>query len=93
MFKPIGDRIVVEPEENKATDGGILLPDSIKNGDVKVGTVLAAGDGHYSDTGQFIKNPISVGDKVLFGYSVEFNHKNTTYHTLRGWDVFTILEK
>ena len=65
-LKPLGDRVVVEREEAKATTaGGIVLPDTAKDKPQK-GKVLAVGDGRITKDGKKRELQVKVGDSVLF---------------------------
>jgi chaperonin GroES len=65
-LKPLGDRVVVEREEAKATTaGGIVLPDTAKDKPQK-GKVLAVGDGRITKDGKRRELQVKVGDAVLF---------------------------
>ncbi|MCY4576630.1 MAG: co-chaperone GroES [Chloroflexi bacterium] len=65
-FQPLGDRIVIKPnEEEEVSKGGLLLPDTARERPQE-GEVIAAGPGRVSDTGQLIPMSLGVGDKVLF---------------------------
>ena len=47
-LKPVNDKIVVKPKEVKddhITEGGIILPDTVQDGTLIEGTVVAASDG------------------------------------------------
>ena len=65
-IKPLGNRVVVEPEEQEEiTSGGIVLPETAKEKPQK-GTILAAGPGERDDDGKRIPLDVKEGDKVLF---------------------------
>jgi chaperonin GroES len=65
-FQPLGDRVVVEREEAKATTaGGIVLPDTAKDKPQK-GKVVAVGDGRVAKDGKLRPLQVKVGDNVLF---------------------------
>src|SRR3954469_10675258 len=65
-IQPLGDRVVVEREEAKATTaGGIVLPDTAKDRPQK-GKVLAVGDGRITKDGKRRELQVKVGDAVLF---------------------------
>ncbi len=89
-FKPLGNRIVVEPNEEDAqmTAGGIYIPDTAKE-KPQEGTVVAAGPGKMSDDGKRIPMEIEVGDVV--GYSkyggTEYKEGDIEYMVLRDDDV------
>jgi chaperonin GroES len=65
-FKPLGDRVVVEPiEREQTTASGIILPETAKE-KPQEGKVLAVGPGRRDDAGKRIEMDVSVGDSVLF---------------------------
>jgi len=81
-LKPVNDKIVVKPKEVKndhITKGGIILPDTVQDGTLLEGKVVAASDGMYSATGTIIPLVVSEGDTILY-------NKNTlkAEHTIDG---------
>ena len=65
-IKPLGNRVVVEPEEQEdMTSGGIVLPETAKE-KPQQGKVLAAGPGERDDDGKRIPLDVKEGDIVLF---------------------------
>lgn len=65
-LKPLGNRVVVKPEEQEEiTAGGIVLPETAKEKPQK-GAVLAVGPGEYDEKGNRVPLDVKVGDKVLF---------------------------
>jgi chaperonin GroES len=66
-LKPLGDRVVVEPKEEKeVVHGGIVLPESAK-GKPTEGVVLAVGPGAVRDDGTREEMPVAKGDVVIYG--------------------------
>lgn len=65
LAKPIGDRLLLEIEVKEKTIGGIIIPDSVKTGDHKIATVVATGDGVYTQQGVKVPMTVKVGDRVL----------------------------
>jgi len=68
-LKPVNDKIVVKPKEVKndhITKGGIILPDTVQDGTLLEGEVVAASDGMYSATGTIIPLVVSEGDTILY---------------------------
>ena len=64
-IKPLGDRILVEPAEEKETKkGGIIIPDSAKEKPTE-GLVKALGTGKTDDDGKKVAFEVKVGDRVL----------------------------
>ena len=67
-IEPIGDRVVVMPQEaEQVTASGIVIPDTVKGDKPHQGVVLAVGKGGIdkdsTDPSKFLKP----GDVVLFG--------------------------
>ena len=67
-LKPVNDKIVVKPNENKEekTSGGIILPDTVQDGKLLEGKVIAASEGMYSAQGTMIPLVVSEGDTILY---------------------------
>ena len=80
-LKPVNDKIVVKPIENKEekTVGGIILPDTVQDGTLVEGKVVAVGDGMYSASGTLIPVICDVGDTILYNKNA---HK--AEHTIDG---------
>ena len=79
-LKPVNDKIVVKPNENKQeerTASGIILPDTVQDGTLIEGKVVAASDGMYSATGTMIPLVVSEGDTILYN-----KHAQTSEHTI-----------
>jgi len=92
-LKPLADRVVVEPSpaEDKSA-GGIILPDTAQE-KPQQGTVVSAGPGKASDSGNVIKMTVKEGDKVLYGkYSGnEITLDGTDYIIMRESDILAVL--
>ena len=68
-LKPVNDKIVVKPKETKneeVTAGGIILPDTVQDGTLVEGEVVAIGEGMYSASGTLIPVVVDVGDTILY---------------------------
>ena len=81
-LKPVNDKIVVkENEKNKEerTAGGIILPDTVQDGALVEGEVVAIGEGMYSASGTLIPVVVDVGDTILYNKNA---HK--AEHTIDG---------
>jgi chaperonin GroES len=64
-LKPLGDRVLVEPVEEKETKkGGIIIPDTAKEKPTE-GVIRALGTGKTDDDGKKIPFEVKVGDRVL----------------------------
>ena len=87
-MKPVNDKIVVKPnEKNKEekTVGGIILPDTVQDGMLLEGKVIAAGHGMYSANGNLIPLVVEVGDTILYN-----KHAQTQEYKLNGEDVIVM---
>ena len=80
-LKPVNDKIVVKKmsKEEEVTEAGILLPDTVQDGTLIEGEVVAASDGMYSATGTMIPLVVSEGDTILYNKNA---HK--AEHTVGG---------
>lgn len=66
MIEAVFDSILIEPGklEDRKKGSNIIIPDVGKEKNIG-GTVVSAGPGKYTVTGQFIPTTIKVGDKVI----------------------------
>ena len=63
--KPLGDRVLVEPvEEKEVKKGGIIIPDTAKE-KPQEGKVVALGTGKTDDEGKKLPFEVKIGDRVL----------------------------
>ena len=94
-LRPLQDRILVKRvEEETATKGGIIIPDTAKEKPAE-GEVVAVGQGKFDDDGDRIALEVKVGDRILFGkYSgTEVKIEGDEYLIMREDDVLGIIEK
>ena len=92
--KPIGDRILVEPVEEKETKkGGIIIPDTAKE-KPQEGKVVALGTGKRDDDGKLIPFTVKKGDRVLIskygGTEIKIDGKD--YLIMREEDILGVIE-
>ncbi len=92
-IKPIGDRVLVKPlEEKEVKKGGIIIPDSAKE-KPQEGEVVALGTGKLDDKGEKIAFTVKKGDKVLIskygGTEVKFDGES--YLIMREDDILGIV--
>jgi len=83
-LKPVNDKIVVKPMKEKddhITEGGIILPDTVQDGALIEGEVVAIGEGMYSASGTLIPVVVDVGDTILYNKNA---HKSE--HKIDGED-------
>ena len=84
-LKPVNDKIVVKPKEeakdDNVTDSGIILPDTVADGSLLEGEVVAASEGMFSATGTIIPLVVSEGDTILYN-----KHAAKSDHSIDGED-------
>ncbi len=93
-IKPLGDRVLVEPQEDKEQKkGGIIIPDSAKEKPMQ-GKVIAVGPGKRDDDGKLVPMNVSKGDVILLpkygGTEVKIDDKE--YQIVREDDILGIIE-
>ena len=66
-IRPLHDRVIVKRmEEERTSEGGIVIPDAAAEKSIK-GEVVAVGNGKILENGEVRALDIKAGDKVLFG--------------------------
>ncbi len=91
--KPLGDRVLVEPvEEKEVKKGGIIIPDSAKEKPTE-GIVRALGSGKKDDDGKVIAFEVKVGDRVLISKygGTEIKIDGREYKLLNSDDLLAIV--
>ena len=92
--KPLGDRILVEPaEEKEVKKGGIIIPDSAKEKPTE-SIVIALGTGKTDDNGKKVPFEVKKGDRVLVSKygGTEIKLDNKDYKILSSDDILAIIE-
>jgi chaperonin GroES len=85
----LADRIVIMPlEREKTTNGGIHLPDTVKE-KPQEGEVIAVGPGRVSEDGTRIPMELAVGDRVIYSKyaGTEYKDGDDEHLILRESDV------
>jgi chaperonin GroES len=91
--KPLGDRVLVQPlDEKEVNKGGIIIPDTAKE-KPQEGTVAAIGTGKLDDNGKKIEFTVKVGDKVLISKygGTEIKIDGGNYLVMREDDILGII--
>ena len=93
-LKPLGDRLVVEPQQREqTTTSGLILPETATEKPQK-GEVIAAGPGRRDDDGKRIPLDVAVGDVVLYakygGTEIKINDQKLLI--LKEADILAIVE-
>ncbi len=93
-MKPLGDRVLVEPvEEKEVKKGGIIIPDTAKE-KPQEGIVRVLGTGKLDDNGKKVPFEVKAGDRVLVskygGTEIKLDGKE--YKLMGSDDLLAILE-
>jgi chaperonin GroES len=93
-LRPLGDRVLVEPAEEKETKkGGIIIPDTAKEKPTE-GIVVALGTGKTDEDGKKIPFEVKKGDRVLVskygGTEIKLDGKE--YKILNSDDILAVLD-
>ena len=91
--KPLGDRVLVQPlEEKEVIKGGIIIPDSAKE-KPQEGKVVALGTGKTDEKGNKVEFTVKVGDRVLISKygGTEIKVDDVSYLIMREDDILGIL--
>jgi chaperonin GroES len=93
--RPLGDRILVEPveeKESKGKKGGIIIPDTAKEKPME-SLVVALGTGKTNDKGKKVPFEVKKGDRVLVakygGTEIKLNGKE--YKILNSDDILAVI--
>ena len=89
-FKPLGNRVVVEPleGEEQMSSGCIYIPDTAKE-KPQEGTIVAVGPGRLTDEGSRVPMELEVGDSVVYSKyaGTEYKEGDIEYLVLREDDI------
>ena len=93
-LRPLGDRVLVKPAEEKETKkGGIIIPDTAKEKPTE-GIVVALGTGKTDDNGKKVAFEVKKGDRVLVskygGTEIKLDGKE--YKILNSDDILAVID-
>jgi len=94
-FRPLDDRILIEPSEaEEITAGGIVLPDTAREKPQK-GKVLAVGPGKLLEDGTRASLGVKEGDLVFYGRyaGTDVQSGPDTYVVVRESDILAVFEE
>ena len=92
-LKPLGDRVIVkQAEAEEKTASGLILTDASKEKPQR-GTVVAAGPGKRTTSGELIALEVSEGDTVIYSKygGVEVKIEGEELIVLRADDILAIV--
>ena len=92
--RPLGDRVLLKPLEEKETKkGGIIIPDTAKE-KPQEGKIIALGTGKRDDDGKKIPFEVKKGDRVMYSKygGTEIKIDGEEHLILREDDILGVLE-
>lgn len=92
-LKPLFDRVIVEEEKEDTSKSGLFLGKSSVDG-VRIGKVVAIGDGNEKSDGELSKMFVKPDDRVVFNKftCAEAEIDNKKVLILRQTDILAIIE-
>ena len=93
-LRPLGDRVLVEPAEEKETKkGGIIIPDSAKEKPME-SVIVALGTGKTDENGKKVPFEVKKGDRVLVSKygGTEIKLDGREYKILNADDILAVIE-
>jgi chaperonin GroES len=96
-IKPLGDRVLVKEyktKEDKKTASGIIIPETVTADDVKMGKVIAVGNGLFTQNGVLIPMSVKEGDEVMlpaYGQGQEIKVGKEKYMLYRESELLSVL--
>ena len=93
-IRPLGDRVLVEPaEEKEQVQGGIIIPDTAKEKPTE-SIVVSLGTGKVNDKGEKVPFEVKEGDRVLVskygGTEIKLDGKE--YKILSAEDILAVVD-
>ena len=94
-LKPVNDKIVVKKitKEEEVTEAGILLPDTVDQGKLMEGEVVAVGDGMYSANGTIIPVVCDVGDTILYNKHAQLHEYDDEHIIMSVNEILSIVKE
>ena len=94
-LKPVNDKIVVKKmtKQEEVTEAGILLPDTVDQGKLMEGEVVAVGDGMYSANGTLIPVVCNVGDTILYNKHAQLHEYDDEHIIMSVNEILSIVKE
>lgn len=91
-IKPLADRVVIKRIDERTTEGGIVIPETVSDKSQR-GIVVAIGPGKNID-GKIQKLSLKCNDHVIFGKyaGTDVNIKGKDYLIMKEDDVIAVIE-
>lgn len=94
MLKPLGDRVILEAQdEEEQTVGGIVLASNAKEKS-QTGKIVAVGSGLVLDNGETLPMTVKVGDTVIYDKyaGTEVSFEDQKYLVVHEKDLVAVVE-
>ena len=95
MIKPLEDKVVVQPKQDKeaVTSSGLIVTGG-NDSPTNTATVLAVGNGITLQNGTHIPLGVGVGDTVMYSAfaGTEVEHNSEKYLILQYRDIMAVIE-
>lgn len=93
MLQPLRDFIVVTVPKQTEEKVGLLYKPATVDEKIVTGTIVAAGSGYLTDSGNVVPLEVKAGDQILFNrqMSVEVKHNGETMYLLREEHVLSVV--
>ncbi|MFA6130923.1 MAG: co-chaperone GroES [Patescibacteria group bacterium] len=95
ILQPVGDHVIVKPLENeKVTNSGIIIPETVEKERSERGEIIAVGPGKLLKSGARQSMEVAVGDKVIFKKYApdEVELDGVTYLVIRADEIMAIIK-
>ena len=94
-LKPVNDKIVIKKQtkDEEVTEAGILLPDTVDQGKLLEGEVVAVGDGMYSANGTLIPVVCDVGDTILYNKHAQLHEYDDEHVIMSVNEILSIVKE
>ena len=80
LLKPLGDRVIIEVQEEVEQTAGSFLLTSASKEKSQTGSIIAVGEGRFLPNGERISLEVEVGQTVMFekyaGQEVKYDGKD-----------------
>ena len=94
MLKPLGDRVILQAqEEEETTVGGIVIASNAQE-KPQTAKVIAVGEGRVLDNGEKVAPIVKEGDTVLFDKyaGTEVKYADATYLVVHEKDLVAVVD-
>ncbi len=96
IVRPLGDRVLIKPlaaeELHTTSPSGIIIPETAHDDKKDRGTVIAVGEGRYTENGTLTPVRVSVGDSVIFQWGEKIEYNGEEYYLVSEGNILAVFE-